>query len=227
MQKKLIKKGFSIPEVIVAIAMIVLIIVSATNLLISSIRANSTNINRLIAYNLAQEALEGIRNIRDGYWLNNQYWRGDEKSAGLFGDHFFEDGFYIIEKDHNFFNPKNCKVKNNNLNTLEVVSQYSPWHLTKVNAGVDNIQNNDNVQLYKSQNNNNGNLFYYTHEKSNEFSGFKRWLEIQTIPFEDSNGNSRDDLKIAVTAVVEWEERGRTKDLRLSTILTDWKAGPL
>ena len=38
------KRGFSIPEVIVAISIVTLIIMTATNLLVSSMRANRNNV---------------------------------------------------------------------------------------------------------------------------------------------------------------------------------------
>ena len=75
-QKKNKQKAFSIPEVIVALAIVVLVIVSATDLLVSSNRANNLSIKNVIAFNLAQEALEGFRNIRDGHWIQNENWKG-------------------------------------------------------------------------------------------------------------------------------------------------------
>jgi type II secretory pathway pseudopilin PulG len=213
-----IKKGFSIPEVIIAITIVILIIVTATNLLVSSTRANRSNINQIIAYNLAQEAVEGVRNIRDSYWLHNLYWRGEEK---LLGDHFDSDeGYYIIEKQHNYFNPDSCSNTSDFLNSITTVKNAAPWILTEINRPDDS-----RTALYETSL---GDVINYTHESSEgEESIFKRWVEIQTIPFESSAGEVRGDLKIAVTAVVAWREQSRTKTLRLPTVLTDWKAGPL
>lgn len=47
----------------------VLVVYSATTLLISSIRGNVSNVNTMIAYGLAQEGIEAARNIRDSNWL--------------------------------------------------------------------------------------------------------------------------------------------------------------
>lgn len=211
------KNGFSIPEVIIAITIVILIIVTATNLLVSSTRANRSNINQIIAYNLAQEALEGLRNIRDSYWMHNLYWRGEKR---LLGDKFSAgEGYYVIEKKHNYFKKENCK-NNPSLNRISSVSNASPWQLTEIKGPEDT----KNV-LYETSS---GDITYYTHDSFEGEQGiFKRWLEIQTVPFESSTGKIREDLKIAVTAVVEWKEQSRVKTLRLPTVLTDWKAGPL
>ncbi len=70
------KSGFTLPEVIVSISIIVIVIVAATNLIVSIIRTNTQNQNTLIAYGLAQEGLEGVRNIRDSDWLIGASFQG-------------------------------------------------------------------------------------------------------------------------------------------------------
>jgi len=209
------KSGFSIPEVIVAMSIIVLIILTATNLLVSSMRANRNNVNRIIAYNLAQEALEGIRNVRDGNWLQNQYWKGN-KTYNFFGKPFEEDGKYIIERKHNLFTEGQCKQQSDYTNKKETVQAASPWKLMSYT--------DDASKLYYS-----GGADYteYVHQKGAHYSGFKRWLEIKTIPYVKSDLENENKLKIAVTAVVEWEEHSLTKSIKVSTILTDWRFGTI
>lgn len=204
------KRGFSIPEVIVAISIVTLIIVTATNLLVSSMRANRNNVNRIIAYNLAQEAVEGVRNIRDGNWLQNQYWRGDaEGKYNFFGEAFDEDDWYIVQKTHNEFTKDECSL--NNVNTVDTVRGASPWELKTYNEEAS--------KLYFAG----SNYTEYTHELGQNFSGFKRWVEIQTIPYEGGLEEDEALLKIGVTAVVEWEEQSIIKEIRIPTVLTDWK----
>jgi prepilin-type N-terminal cleavage/methylation domain-containing protein len=220
MKRTNLKKGFTLPEVLVAITMIVLIIVTATNLLVSSVRANRTNINNIVAFNLAQEALEGIRNVRDGYWLHNRYWRGDERVAnGIFGESFEIDGTYIIEKKHDYFTAQQCTQSGSNINQISTVASFSPWNIEKITSS-DDLK----ARLFIEDL---GDVSRYTHNQTDDQSLYKRWLEIKTIPYELSSGQTRDDVKISVTAVVEWNELSRTKQVRVPTILTDWKAGPL
>lgn len=219
--KKLIsnkKRGFTIPEVIVAISIVTLIIVAATNLLVSSMRVNNHNVKQIVAYNLAQEALEGVRNVRDGNWLHNQYFRGSEKA--IFGHDFAsESGYYIIDRKHLPFNPNGCSAFGKQINNVSYVAAHSPWEITKMTS-----QNDDLAKMTIAEY---GDVQKYTHGRIGEDSGFKRYLEIKTIPYELAVGETRNDLKIAVTAIVEWEENSQIKSIHVPTILTDWKAGPL
>lgn len=208
------QKGFSIPEVIVAISIVVLIIMTATNLLVSSMRANRNNVNRIIAYNLAQEALEGVRNIRDGNWLQNQYWRGDEEYA-FFGEPFVEDGSYVIQKKHALASQGQCTQGSNFVNSVDSVTAASPWEIASYT--------DDKSKLYIKE----STYTEYTHEIGQTFSGFKRWVEIRTVPYEGGADEDESKLKLNVTAVVEWEERSREQQLRIPMILTDWKSGTI
>lgn len=213
MKNKNLKSGFSLPEVIIAITIVVLIIVTATNLLVSSIGANTVNTNKIIAYNLAQEAIEGLRNIRDNNWIHNQYWRGSDKE--LFGVSFDEDGKYVIKKNHNLKSADECKVLGGQSNTIQSVKGASPWQLMDYNE--------DLSQLYIFEDGMNE----YTHDQTNKISKFRRYLEIETIPYDLATNENDEQFKIHVTAVVEWLDKGKYDELRINTILTDWKAGPL
>lgn len=67
--------GFSLIETIVAIGVILTGLVAVLVLLNQGIRSVRVAESRLIASNLAQEAIEIIVNIRDTNWLANQNWR--------------------------------------------------------------------------------------------------------------------------------------------------------
>lgn len=201
------QKGFTLPEVIVSIAIIVIVIVTTTNLLVSSIRANNSNIDKIIAYNLAQEALEGFRNIRDGLWMHNQYWRGSVKN--LFGVSFENDGNFVIGKRENLQTTDACS------NDPADVRNAAPWELVNYTQ--------EKSQLYLTS----GDPVKYIHEPTENKSKFRRWLEVRSVPYDLANEEGKDKLKLSVTAVVEWNEGSKTSEFRLPTILTDWKAGPL
>ncbi len=209
------KRGFSIPEVIVAISILTLVILTATNLLVSSMRANRNNVDRIIAYNLAQEALEGVRNIRDGNWLQNQYWRGDS-TYNFFGTPFNKDGKYIIKRKHNLFTEDQCKQGINSINGKDIVKSASPWDIVAYNDEASKL-------YYKNTNN----RVEYVHEPGLNDSGFRRWVEITTIHYDGSDADNKNKLKILVTATVEWMENSHPKSMNISTILTDWKSGTI
>jgi len=64
------KNGFSILEVVVAMAIISTGLLGVSSLVIQNFQAQSVNRDYLIASMLAQEGLELVRNIRDSNWYN-------------------------------------------------------------------------------------------------------------------------------------------------------------
>lgn len=62
-------KGETLLEVIIALFVIIIGSATATNLIITSLRANVYNRDNLIALNFAQEGIEMMRNVRDTNWL--------------------------------------------------------------------------------------------------------------------------------------------------------------
>ncbi len=96
--KKTIKniKGFTLTEVMIAMMVLTIAIVSASNLLVGLINSNKSITNTMQAYYLAQEGLELVRNVRDTNWLHNQNWMGDEEFLGKFE----KDYAYSIDLNH-------------------------------------------------------------------------------------------------------------------------------
>ncbi len=63
-------RGFTLPEVIVSIAVLVMVITAASDILSNVIRSNADNVSSLVANGYAQEGLEAIRFVRDtDHWL--------------------------------------------------------------------------------------------------------------------------------------------------------------
>ena len=63
--------GFTLIEVIIALAVIVTGLVGALVLATSNYRASRDNISRVFAANLARSAVEAVRNTRDTNWLRS------------------------------------------------------------------------------------------------------------------------------------------------------------
>lgn len=59
----------TLAEVIIALVVIGMIGVAATGFVVSTMRANLEAKERVIAYNLAREGVESVRNLRDTNWL--------------------------------------------------------------------------------------------------------------------------------------------------------------
>ncbi len=68
------KNGFTIIESLVAIAILVVTIVGATSAIQSALSSYVFSKDQIIAFYLAQEGFEQIRNIRDGNQINNRAW---------------------------------------------------------------------------------------------------------------------------------------------------------
>ncbi len=67
-------KGFTIVESLVAITILVMVIIGATSAVQSGISSYIFSKDQIIAFYLAQEGFEQIRNIRDENGLKNQDW---------------------------------------------------------------------------------------------------------------------------------------------------------
>lgn len=83
--------GFTLTEVLVGILVLVTAIVASSNLLVSMIHSNATNMSTLQAYYYTQEGLEAFRNMRDTHFLNNVDFCGG--GMGFWGiSNGFSDG---------------------------------------------------------------------------------------------------------------------------------------
>jgi prepilin-type N-terminal cleavage/methylation domain-containing protein len=73
-------RGFSLIEVIIGITMLLLTATAALSLSKTVIRTENFNENRVMAYNLAQEAMEETRRSRDSNWddlKSDTRWEND------------------------------------------------------------------------------------------------------------------------------------------------------
>jgi len=211
------KKGFTLPELLVSMTVLVLVIFAATNLLVSIIRSNNENLNTLIAYGLAQEGIEGVRNIRDSNWLLGARFDGSLKLTKIWGEIFNsteEEQFYTI--DLNAVKTSNIEVKNPN-----ELTNHTPWQLKVVKdvSGTETLIRKFFVAGGDGE-------FRYGHNvgsQPGEDTPFRRYVSIKKVPTD--YGKEGELMKIRVASYVEWIEAGRSKAVRLDTELTDWFEG--
>lgn len=78
---KLEKRGFSLLEVLAAVGLVSIGLVAMLTLVIKTISTEPVLKNKIIAAYLAQEGVEGVRNIRDSNWRNGRPWN-DGLTAG-------------------------------------------------------------------------------------------------------------------------------------------------
>lgn len=74
LKKKFRNSGFTLVEVMVAVAVLSIGLIGAANLITYNISNSAKAINKTIATNLAQEGIELVRNIRDTNWLSGSSW---------------------------------------------------------------------------------------------------------------------------------------------------------
>ncbi len=77
MFKKIInnKSAFSLIEIMAVLLIVSLGIIGVANLATQSIQAQTINRGSIVAYQLAQEGLEIVRQVRDTNWLQGNDWK--------------------------------------------------------------------------------------------------------------------------------------------------------
>lgn len=210
------RAGFSLPEVMVAVAILATVVVAVTSLLVSVKRANTGNSNRLMAYYLAQEGLEGIRNIRDSNWLQGVDWQGKDEngqklwsgSAGIVAKvGTLEAGNYVISpRSIGRVSPNLNVIQSVRSNGVEDVKDYVPWSLMVltgsecplVNADAEaNYMSCDATRLWRYDLEE---MNFFTHDQNLSLvnakpnkSRFARWIEITKV----SGSGEKTDSQLA------------------------------
>ncbi|OIP80075.1 hypothetical protein COW94_01125 [Candidatus Peregrinibacteria bacterium CG22_combo_CG10-13_8_21_14_all_44_10] len=218
------KPGFTLIEILIAVAVLALTLTAMANLVIVTMRANASNMNTLQGYYLAQQGLEAMRNVRDSNWLQNYGWN---LGSDLWGDDFVCDPvspeFYLLIDENT----------NITIGSLEFVtgavthggfpmvtpiivasagSGYdAPWDITAISqASIDA----GGAQMYVDTETAGYEVF--SHDNGGDESMFSRYIKVS---YEDCDLD-----KVEVTSVVFWNERGTDREIALSTYLTDWQS---
>lgn len=222
------KKAFTLPEVIISISVMVMVIMSSTNLIVSIIRNNTQNQNTLIAYGLAQEGLEGVRNIRDSNWLLGADFTGNLNGKAVWGltlpAAVNQVRYYRL--DLNLLEPYQGAVQ-----SKEDLLSATPWKLFDLtdlkNESVDDretLGKNDKTLLYVDNDLLTGEV-HYVHTDTGNKTPFHRYVVITSEPYTPIAGGQplSKSVKMRVTSVVNWQELGRNREVRLDSELTDWR----
>ncbi len=227
MLKKQQRGGFTLIEIMISMSVIVLVVVSATNLMVSIIRSNASNISTMIAYGLAQEGIEAVRNIRDSNWLLGASFQGvvGKSSSKPWGDSLPSEAgqseYFTVDLN----NMDNMNSATGSVGSAQLV-YYAPWKITVIQD--EDPSKADETRMYKEEYIDAGEI-RYTHVSGSgaEPTPFHRYLEI--IPARYSaDANTTDPIKkYRVVSVVAWQEFGRERQVRIDTEITDWKKGQL
>ncbi|MFA5021902.1 MAG: hypothetical protein WC508_02400 [Patescibacteria group bacterium] len=198
--KKKLQFGQSLLETIFAIGILLIVLAAILALVTSSVIGQKESESQIIANNLGREAIEAVRNIRDSNWLGNQQW-----DLGLV-DPVTASGYTAARAD---------------------ISDTGSWQLSFFS---DQEINNKDL-LYVSP------LGIYSHNPiGSEQSLFSRHLTLESIcQGKDLAGNylaevikrtcDQTELKVGikVKAIVQWQERGRLRQVVLDDLIYEWK----
>lgn len=196
--------GFTLAEVVIGISLLSVVLIAMTTLTISSIRANQANIFRLTSFYLAQEGIEGLRNVRDSNWLQNYTW--NEGGSDFWGSDFSTDGYYVID-----YYPFADSTDSNS----------APWSLTYL--GFSEADLDDSIQLYLAENSISG-MQFYLHDTSSSLFNYEEtvYQRYLYISYPDP-----DEGILEVTVTMLWQDHGRDRSLEVSSQLTNWREGPI
>jgi prepilin-type N-terminal cleavage/methylation domain-containing protein len=240
MKTKIVRKicrrdGFSLPEVMIAIFVLTVAIVAATNLLVSLMTTNQTNLKSLQAYYFAQEGLEGVRNIRDTNWLHNQEWLAGADEGRFWGatlavpDVGMPPKYYVVNWEKRAFaqqGPDNQEILGSR---VQEVQANRPWTVTEFNGdpSFDNLPPIREVRVAA------GGLYFSGAAVVGPQvvdSGFRRVISLEGYDCSvvTGSGDCREDEVddfVLVKSEVFFEIAGSEKSLVLTEVLSNWKSG--
>jgi len=200
--------GQSLIEAIIGISILVAGVVTALALGIMTIRSGQISQSRTIADNLAREALEQVRAIRDSNWLadqnavedGNPTWRWDLNLC----DDEMTTAKLVIDPD-TFFSSISW--------TEESIDQ----------AVVYRVSDPDRSLVYYQQiSDANGG----TPPADSTPTVYRRWIQIEPQPATNNCVSVAPDLVpdyYVVTATVQWVESGATHTAELREDLYNWR----
>lgn len=200
------QKGFTLTEVMIGMMILTVAIVTATNLLITLMRANENNVKNLQAFYLAQEGIELVRNVRDTNWIHNMEWDGDsQEQKALWGGSIA--GEFSIELLSTGWIKDTVTTVDGPLDKLVA---FLP---EKFSAGLDQ-EIYKQTEGYLSSADNSG--------VEGSGTGFRRNIKV-----EKSDQCEPAEECLLVTSTVNWKVGSKDQSLELQELLTNWKDGAL
>ena len=210
-------------------------LVGGSKLLVSTIVANKNIENRLVATQLAQEALEVVRNMRDTNYLT---YAANARECWNYWDDTDEDG--NVDGNDDACNPNPSGQSDhawgfNGNNTFVVTPDFDNFRWTLVRV-VDLTALNMSERLHRDIDSTKSLPDLHTHDViGNAPTEFSRTVELRYLDADDfvstANGviggtfpiaDREKDNRILVISRVTWEDRGHTKEIVLTTLLTDF-----
>jgi len=198
-------EGFTLTEVLIAMMILTIAIVTATNILVGILQTNKNIVKIEQAYYLAMEGLEAVRNIRDTNWLNNVDFKGRTDLLGVFDT----SSEYVVGLS-------SMGWKNSAKDTVRDLMRYKTWNFALKSA------DNDRLCVLEED----GKTFYsLCLGISDKKSDFSRFVRIE--PYCEDIGKSLCENSFKATSIVTFRDGLNEKKVELSSVLTNWKGGAM
>ncbi len=179
------KSGFTLIEILIAVAILAVTLTAMANLVVVSMRANQANMNTLQGYYLASEGLEAMRNIRDSNWLQNYGWN---MGSDVWGSDFV------------------CSMDGQEIYLL-VDKGVETWELSVISDYAVGAQMYEEEEI--------AGYVRFTHDSSEEESSFNRYVkvyyencdddiaEVSSVVFWNERGTDRE--VVLTTYLTDWQ----------------------
>jgi len=200
-----LSNGFSIIEVMIGIFVFSLWLVAIFALLTSSLSINDKNKNSIIAWQLARQQVELIRNIRDTNYKNLKLWNQHDPYISLDRSDiadptkvFLDGNYYFLSTDYSTWE----------VSVEHLWDRIPEWKsdLWAMNAEYGLCFDNKNRYIKCS--------WSWTDD-----TNFFRYISI--MPIQDDSWNIIEDAYMVLSKVI-WYKRWY-HELEIKTILTDWR----
>ena len=188
------QKGLSLIEMTIAIAILVVALLSALILATLGLMAGEESEMRIVAINLAREGVEVVRNTRDSNWLKCGEACWLEGDAGPKDNILLRNSVPVFDVD-----------LTDKIWRLQSVTGFDPSDPSSAGGSDTNIVLNPTYGLYLQK-------------KTGDSTNFYRFIKV-----DDETVDSRlGDDEIRVTSYVAYQERGRWHLVNVEDHLFNW-----
>lgn len=222
------QQGFTLPEVIVAFSVLVMVITAATQILVTVLRVNADNVSSLVAYGLAQEGMEAVRFVRDSDTVLGLQFDGATKAKSdesVWGEKLFDAAapavkFFTLEVKNAADLKAGCKK------TGDFTFDCLPIQLMNLDAsaGVDALKTDAKTLVYKKIDIATPGLVYFQNDTvageplTYVATQFHRFIRVESLK------TAAEIDKLRVSSVVSWTgNNGQPMQVVLTSELTNWK----
>ncbi len=192
--KKLNKKAFSLIELMIAMFVFFMWVISVYAIINTTIKLNSYNRDYIIATNLSREQVELVRNIRDTNFSKIQNYRMLNPNLWYSSSNIFESGaYYKVENDFSSLDSFWVKVEKG------------------VSFDLEKLEKNEDYRLCLDSNN----LYVFCSDGVDlQKTPFYKYVKIEEVP--SFSGSFK------VISKVMWKNRAY-HEFEIKSILTDYK----